>query len=995
VKEKKWVRRLVMVWVAVLMVVPFFASVSYADFDTGNIRVNQIGYEPDADKIATVIIPSASASPSTPLSWQLLDYYNHVVMSGMTTNVGLDAASGDYVHKIDFSAFKAVGSDYKLAVDTLGTSVYFDIQPDLYPALPAEAMNYFYFHRMGDPTVAQYLPSAVYARAALHPGDSAVACLAITDSAAQKGCVGTLNVKNSWADAGDYGIYPVNHAISAWTLMNFFERYPSSFPDSSLNLPERGNGIPDILDEVAYGSTYMYGMLPATGLASHKVTNVQWGDGFNQTTAGFVNYENTSTALGGRKAQPTSTAATYAVARTMAQLSRVLKPYNATLAASYWAKAKDAFSRAATLPVIYYSGTTTDSVGGGDYDDVKITDDRYAAAVEMYLTAYKNADANLAAYRTEVRNAADFKKVGQFDWQEVATTGTLSLLSVPNDLTAAELNDMKANVATYASSLVAMQNAEGYPALLSPGASNQYPWGSNSFIVNRMMVLGYAYDLSKASGAPNLGYLKAINRGMDYLMGTNAMKLSYITGYGEYYEADTHDRFAWVASGKRTRTTPYPRGWLSGGPNNDVINDGIAGGTGRPGTPTGMPPAKSYAGPNSAPEAWASKENTINWNAPLVWAAQYIRNNQNDLYTGFSLTSSYGPSSAIRLTWLSQGTGYTYDVYVSDPSTGAMTLYGNVGASTTVDISRPSFVPYYFKVVAVNANPALNQTSRVLQASGYPTPAQPNIQILPGSSSIGLTFDMTGSTNVVMRSENNSTWTYLGDGVYGPSGGGYYLDSTVQLNKTYYYKVVATAYRYGSTDSAVVSGRTVAAATNYFATSLESGQTQTTWGDTAEASANIGGYLPTIQPEASVRYNELAKTGTAALMFSGKDNSTGSSYIRFKSFDVNIPVNDPNLKLNYWFYPQTALARNVIVDLVMTDGTLMSDCYGLSDAQGNGVEPSSGRGTVNAWTQVQFNFAPYVMGKTVDRILIHYKDWEYGGTTGSFRGYVDDIKVTN
>ena len=55
---------------------------------------------------------------------------------------------------------------------------------------------------------------------------------------------------------------------------------------------------------------------------------------------------------------------------------------------------------------------------------------------------------------------------------------------------------------------------------------------------------------------------------------------------------------------------------LSGGPNNELINDYE--------TPGGVSAAKSYAGPGTAPHAWGSKENTVNWNAPLAWVAWYV-----------------------------------------------------------------------------------------------------------------------------------------------------------------------------------------------------------------------------------------------------------------------------------------------------------------------------------------------------------------------------------
>lgn len=57
-----------------------------------------------------------------------------------------------------------------------------------------------------------------------------------------------------WYDAGDHGKYVVNSGISTWTLMNLFERSRAhndpSFGDGTLNIPESGNGVPDLLDEI-------------------------------------------------------------------------------------------------------------------------------------------------------------------------------------------------------------------------------------------------------------------------------------------------------------------------------------------------------------------------------------------------------------------------------------------------------------------------------------------------------------------------------------------------------------------------------------------------------------------------------------------------------------------------------------------------------------------------------------------------------------------------
>ncbi|QIP84115.1 hypothetical protein GLX30_08760 [Streptomyces sp. Tu 2975] len=586
------------------------AAPAAAGSDPSPVRVNQVGYLTAADKVATVVAASTS-----PLAWQLRGAGNNAVVASGTTRVhGSDPASGDHVHQADFSSVTRPG-DYRLSVDGAGSSVAFTIQDRaLYPQLGREAMQYFYFHRMGTSVEGQYLQHSAHAHAALHPGDSSVPCY-------NDWCRGErLNTAGSWADAGDFGIYPVNHAISAWTLLNLYERDPAAYGDGSLPVPEQGNGRPDILDEVEYGSRFMSGMLPSTGLASHKVHNHTWS-AFPVTDVGAEN------ALA-RSAMPPSTNATYAVARTNAQLARVLRRYDPARADALWASARTAWQRAEAMPDVDYA-VDSDAEGGGDYPDTRNSDDRYAAAAELYLTAHRRADGSAAGYRSAVTGSPHYGQVAQFDWAEVATAGTLSLLTVAADLPAADIARMRGSLTAFADSVVTTLNGEGYPALI-PGSA-KYPWGSNSFIANRMLLLGTAHDLTD-----DVRYLKAMHRAMDYLMGNNAMRLSYITGYGEYAETDLHDRLAWGAY----PGTPYPKGWLSGGPNNENIND--------PATPTGRPAAKSYAGPDTAPDAWGSKENTVNWNAPLAWTATYLDRTTDRLSSG-------GPDPQPEESLLSQG----------------------------------------------------------------------------------------------------------------------------------------------------------------------------------------------------------------------------------------------------------------------------------------------------------------------------------------------------
>jgi hypothetical protein len=89
---------------------------------------------------------------------------------------------------------------------------------------------------------------------------------------------------------------------------------------------------------------------------------------------------------------------------------------------------------------------------------------------------------------------------------------------------------------------------------------------------------------------------------------------SFITGYGNYFEQNTHDR---MANGNS------PVGWLSSGPvhKNQVILSGDSV------TPQTNFLAKNYhvSSTSGWDSAWSSKENTIDWNAPLAWVSWFVR----------------------------------------------------------------------------------------------------------------------------------------------------------------------------------------------------------------------------------------------------------------------------------------------------------------------------------------------------------------------------------
>jgi hypothetical protein len=176
-----------------------------------------------------------------------------------------------------------------------------------------------------------------------------------------------------------------------------------------------------------------------------------------------------------------------------------------------------------------------------------------------------------------------------------------------------------------------------------------------------------------------------------------------------------------------------------------------------------------------------------------------------------------------------------------------------------------------------------------------------------------------------------------------------------------------------------------------FYTSFESGETQPTWNDSVDWSANVSGYYGTGTMESSVRAEGVNRTGSRSLLYAGRDNSTTTSYSYNKVFDVNIPVNS-STQLSYWIHPGAARDRFVAIDLIFTDGSNLRDS-GVVDQRGVRVHPTYQGGSsgiaLNTWNEVRANLGS-LAGKTIDRILVAY---DQPGDSGQFRGYMDDIRI--
>jgi endoglucanase len=579
------------------------------------IRVNQLGFPADGSKLAVI-----AAARAEPLHWSLVDSSGEARFSGSTRVYGDDPASGEHVHRADFSEFDGAGEGFRL-VTACAESHPFSIGDDPYGRLKYDALAYFYHNRSGVPIEARYAGGEAWARPAGHARDTAT-CRSDVDRHGNRwpGCDYTLDLTGGWYDAGDHGKYVVNGGIAVWTLLNLYERQRTldrtmAFVDGTAALPEAGNGVNELLDEARFGLEFLLRMqapreatarvpvgirrnraalpfteIDASGMAHHKIADENWTE---LPTPPHLDREQ-------RVLYPVSTAATLNLAATAAQCARIWRELDADFAERCLAAAGRAYAAAKRNPEVYF---IADFSGSGQYGDGDLADEFFWAAAELFVTTGD------PGYYGVLRESAHFSAPIRQPpaWPRVAPLGMISLALTDNALEPDEVRALRARIVTAADAYHDERTRSGYRI---PFAARAYPWGSNSTVLNRAIVLALAYDFTGEAE-----YRNAVIDAMDYLLGRNPLGRSFVSGYGEQPFRNPHHRF-WAHS-LDAALPPPPPGALSGGPNSRPSGDEVA----RSLIEGGCAPQTCW---RDDVRAYSLNEVAINWNAPLVWIAAFL-----------------------------------------------------------------------------------------------------------------------------------------------------------------------------------------------------------------------------------------------------------------------------------------------------------------------------------------------------------------------------------
>ncbi|MGL5939953.1 MAG: glycoside hydrolase family 9 protein [Waterburya sp.] len=507
------------------------------------IIVNQVGYLPQWHKKAFFrqSMPFSPENKNSTSVQVIVDKINKPVASIPLQPEALDPVTQDTVATIDFSSVNQPGT-YYLQLGKL-KSVPFTIGRDIYQQPLVTLLRSYYLQRCGieidDPVTGISHPPC-------HLKDAIIAHQDQYHAAGK-----LIPTVGGWHDTGAYNKYVATSTVSIARLLSLYEEYPNLFPDNHLNIPESGNNISDLLDEMRLGLDWLVKMQRPDGAVYRKLSGKTW-------PVGLAPNED----IQPRYIYGISTPETAKFAAVMAIASRNYQSLDFELAAKYLTAAESAWQylqKHTKMQVDWVEGddTGSDKYLASDFDrEASLTtdiDDRLWAATELYITTGETEFAN---YFAEHLGEIDYTL---FEWKNPAPLALINYLKQKRQPTSDELvNQIKFQILQRADLILGKVNQSIYRL-----ANDRFIWGSNKMAAEEGITLVYAYQLTK-----NPDYLNAAINQLDYLLGRNHFNQTFITGIGTNPVQHLSNLYV------RAKKIHIP-GLVVGGPNGHA-QDGIA-----------------------------------------------------------------------------------------------------------------------------------------------------------------------------------------------------------------------------------------------------------------------------------------------------------------------------------------------------------------------------------------------------------------------------------
>jgi endoglucanase len=602
------------------------------------IKIDQFGYRCTDQKIAIISNPITGYNNGTAFApgtgannYQVRRWSDDAVMFSGTLVAWNGGAthtqSGDKVWWFDFSAFTTSGSYYIYDVTKAVGSYQFDIRDDVYADVLKNAVRTFYYQRCGTSKSSPYAGTG-WTDPVCHAGtqqDTDCRLYNNTNVSTSK------NLSGGWHDAGDYNKY-VNFTFATLVdMLLAYEENPSVWLDN-YNIPESGNGIPDLLDEIKYEMDWLLKMQQVDGSVLSIVGGGSASPPSSDGAARRYGPANTSAAL--------TTASVCALAAI--QYRSLGIPAMTTYANTLQTAAINAWNWAVANPAITFNNSGL--VGAGE-QEISANDRAFR---KLCASAFLYAATANATYKTYFEANYNAPPAGGYWYSWPYATpfqhtyqDAMLYYSKTVGVTAAVSTNIKNvynnSVRTNADHYVAFTaQTDAYRAYLKDA---DYTWGSNSIKASQgsMFLTMNTYSLDVANSA---GYTNAASGFLHYLHGVNPTAFVYLSNMSAYGAEKSINEFyhTWFSDGSalwdRVGTSTYgpAPGFVTGGPNPSYSVDGCCpSGCGSAANnslcaaalvtpPLSQPRQKSYRDWNTnwPQNSWSVTENAIYYQAAYI-----------------------------------------------------------------------------------------------------------------------------------------------------------------------------------------------------------------------------------------------------------------------------------------------------------------------------------------------------------------------------------------
>ena len=608
---------------------------------TPHIVIDQFGYLPDLEKRAVIRSPEigydAGQSFTPSARYAVIDAATgEVVFEGSPVpwNDGrVHEQSGDKVWWFDFSAVTTEGRYKVIDLENDLESFTFDIADDVYKPILKAAFKTLYYQRAGFEKRAPYALTG-YADSASHLGaeqDPQTRLYSAKDDASTE-----RDLRGGWYDAGDYNKYTSWTANYIRTLLHSYLENPIIWTDD-FGIPESGNGVPDILDEVKWGLDWLERM--------------QNEDGSMLSVMSLSAGSPPSAADGPSYYGPANTSASYSSAGAFAMASDVYRrvPKYRKDAARYKSRALRAWNWAEANPNVIFKNNDAEqgseglAAGQQEVGPERLKKKILMSAIYMFrITGERKYARQVEALYDDLNPITPWAADG-FEGDIAPTLLYLSRMRGVSSVFKSRIRRDYQNMLTGENGVMAAvtERAHAYGAPMKT-----YNWGSNSAKSRRGSVFTQG-ALAKMTGASAAELKNAGSHYLHYIHGVNPFGLVYLTNMERYgAEKSASELYhAWFKNGSAdfdsTISSTYgpAPGFLVGGPNpwyeRDECCQATCGGFGakickRPilTPPANQPPMKSYAEFNDGwpLNSWSVTENSNSYQvAYMRLLSKYVR----------------------------------------------------------------------------------------------------------------------------------------------------------------------------------------------------------------------------------------------------------------------------------------------------------------------------------------------------------------------------------